>query len=242
LDGKQVLIGSSHFIFEDSRVPGSDEAERETRLESDQGRSLLYMAYGAKLVGMLAIEDPIRPDAAKTLAGLSRNGIGRIVMLTGDSERTAQAVAEKLGIGSFRANLLPAEKAAAIGKLKKEGHKVIFIGDGVNDSPALSAADVGVSLKDGSDIAKEVAGVVLMDGRLSSLATVRVLSRRVMDRINRQFGFIMLLNSVLLGLGLFGGITPRLAALLHNLGTVLVTANSVKGILAETDVDDGGGA
>jgi ATPase, P-type (transporting), HAD superfamily, subfamily IC len=186
---------------------------------------------------MLAIEDPIREDAQLTLGALSESGIRNITMLTGDGERTTNAVARTLGIKDYRSGLLPVNKAELNNKMRGEGKKVMFVGDGVNDSPALSAADIGVSLKDGADIAKEVAGVVLVDGQLADLVTARVLSSLALDRVNWQFGFIMGLNSILIGLGLFSVITPLLAAILHNLGTVLVTANSVKGLLPDVVQD-----
>ncbi len=237
LDEKQILIGSAHFVFDDRGIARNDEAEREAIHEAEKGRSLLYMAYDGRLAGMLAIEDPIREDARLTLGVLSETGIRNITMLTGDGERTANAVARTLGIEDYRSGLLPVNKAELITTMKQQGRKVMFVGDGVNDSPALSAADIGVSLKDGADIAKEVAGVVLVDGNLADLATARVLSTLALDRINWQFGFIMGLNSILIGLGLFSVITPRLAAILHNFGTVLVTANSVKGLLPDAVAD-----
>ncbi|MCD8350204.1 MAG: heavy metal translocating P-type ATPase [Planctomycetaceae bacterium] len=237
LEDKQIVVGSAHFVFEDMRIPRRPEAEREAAVEAARGHSLLYIAYDGHLVGMLAIEDPIREDAPATLADLIAGGVRDVTMLTGDGERTAKAVAAELGIGSYRSGLLPVDKAGLINDMKARGRKVIFVGDGVNDSPALSAADVGISLKDGADIAKEVAGVVLVDGQLAGLATARTLSTLALDRINWQFGFIMGLNSLLIGMGLFGLITPRLAALLHNFGTVLVTANSVKALLPEEVVD-----
>ena len=237
LEERQILVGSAHFVFDDMGVARNDDAEREAAAEAARGRSLLYMAYDGKLVGMLSIEDPIREDAPAMLASLSANGVRNITMLTGDGQKTARSVAGALGIDDFRSGLLPVDKAELINGMKKRGRKVIFVGDGVNDSPALSAADIGISLKDGADIAKEVAGVVLVDGQLSGLATARELSSLALERINWQFGFIMGLNSLLIGLGLFGAITPRLAALLHNLGTVLVTANSVKTLLPEEVVD-----
>ncbi len=235
LGDKEILVGSAHFIFDDMRVELTDEVGREARAEADSGHSLLYMAYNGRLVGMLSIEDPVRPDAGDTIRGLRECGVRHIDMLTGDGERTAAAVAARLGIASFRSGLLPVQKADLIGGFRAEGRKVMFVGDGVNDSPALSAADVGVSLKDGADLAKEVAGVVLVDGRLSDLVTARALSSRALARINRQFGFIMGINSVLIGFGLFGAITPRLAAVLHNLGTVAVTANSIRKLLPDEE-------
>ncbi len=233
LDGRKIIIGSAHFVFDDMHIARNEEAEREAAVEAEKGRSLLYMAHDGHLVGMLSVEDPIREDAQATLTALFEHGVEKVTMLTGDGERTAGAVARTLGIGEYRSGLLPVDKAEMIHGLQKQGRKVIFVGDGVNDSPALSAAEVGVSLKDGADIAKEVAGVVLVDGELSGLATARALSRQAMKRIDWQFGFILGLNSLLILFGLFGVIAPRLAALLHNLGTVLVTAHSVKKLLPD---------
>ncbi len=233
LDGKEVLIGSGHFVFDDMHIDLSDQVRDAAETEALRGRSLLYLAYGGQVVGMISIEDPIREDGIATLSGLSDAGVERITMLTGDGERTARTVAERLGISHYRANLLPVDKAGLIKEFRSAGYKVMFVGDGVNDSPALSAADVGVSLKDGADIAKEVAGVVLADGRLSGLLVARLLALATIERINWQFTGIMLLNTALIALGLVGGITPRLAALLHNLGTVLVTANSIRPLLPE---------
>ncbi|MCC8191122.1 MAG: heavy metal translocating P-type ATPase [Planctomycetes bacterium] len=233
LDDRQILVGSAHFIFDDFGIPRLPEAELEAEHEARLGRSLLYIAYDGRLVGMLAIEDPIRNDARATLDALAATGLDHVTMLTGDGVRTARSVAATLGIGDYRSGLLPVDKAGIIADLQAEGRRVVFVGDGINDSPALSAADIGVSLKDGADIAKEVAGVVLVEGRLSSLVTARILSRMVLDRIDWQFGFIMGLNSLLIGLGLVGIISPRLAAVLHNFGTVLVTANAVKPLLPD---------
>ncbi len=235
LEERDILIGSGHFIFDDKKVPLPPEVEEEAKVEADKGRSLLYMAYDGEITGMISIEDPIRDDAAVTLRGLSQTGVSDITMLTGDGERTAKAVADTLGITSYRANLLPVDKANLIQSMKRDGKTVMFVGDGVNDSPALSAANLGISLKDGADIAKEVAGVVLVDGNLSGLVTARELAARTLQRVEWQFGFIVGLNSILIGMGLFGGITPRMAAMLHNLGTVLVTANSIKRLLPEAE-------
>jgi Cu2+-exporting ATPase len=236
-ENRRIVVGSAHFVFDDMRVARPQEVDRVAGEEAEKGRSLLYMGYDGRLAGILSIEDPIRDDAASTLKALTAAGIRRITMLTGDGERTARAVAGALGIRDYRSELLPVDKARHVDDMKRNGRTVAFVGDGVNDSPALSAADVGVSLKDAADIAKEVAGIVLVDGRLSALATARELSVLALARVNLQFAFILGLNSLLIGLGLFGIITPRLAAVLHNLGTVLVAANSVKGLLPETVED-----
>lgn len=230
-NGKPIAIGSAHFLFDDLGVAAAWEVEREAEAEAAMGRSLLYMAHDGWIVGLLAIEDPIRSDASATLAKLKKSGVRRVAMLTGDGERTAKTVADALGIQSYRSGLLPVDKAELILEMKREGDTVMFVGDGVNDSPALSAADVGISLQDGSEVAKEMAGVVLLDGKLKSLAEARRLAVRAMNKIFRQFAFVVTLNSVLIGLGLLGRLSPRLVALLHNSGTMLVTANSIRPLL-----------
>lgn len=183
------------------------------------------------MVGVLAIEDPVREEAPAVLTALAGQGMKGPTMLTGDDDRTARAVAARLGIADFRAGLLPVDKARLVERLQSAGCRVLFVGDGINDAPALSASHVGVSLRDGADLAKEIAGVVLMDGRLSDLLVARMLAANAMTRVRRQFGFIMGVNSVLMALGLAGVISPRLAALLHNLTTVGATANSLRPLL-----------
>ncbi len=230
LHGMRVCIGSRHFIHNDEGVP-VDGMETTVRELSDQGLSLLYLAINGELAGVLGIRDPLRPDAAAVVDGLRALGIRRIVMLTGDADRTAAAVAAKLGIDEYRAQVLPGDKAEVIRELQAGGHTVVMVGDGINDSPALSAADVGVALREGADLAREVADVVLTDGRLSGLLTARILGRNVLKRIRTDFAAIMLLNSAFLGAGLLGLLAPGAAAVLHNVTTVGVAFNAVRPML-----------
>ncbi|MDR3078148.1 MAG: heavy metal translocating P-type ATPase, partial [Planctomycetota bacterium] len=231
LDGRQIWVGSAHFVLDDQGAEAIPEVDAAARFEADRGRSLISLAVGGRVKGIVAIEDPIRPDAARTLASLAADGMGEIIILTGDGEKTALALTAELGVGVPRAGLLPADKARIIQELTASGRRVMFVGDGMNDSPALSAAGVGVSLKEGADLAKDVSGLLLLDGRLSGLVFARRLSRAALARIHRQFWFIMGLNSMLLALGLAGSISPWAASLLHNVGTLAVAGNSVRRLL-----------
>lgn len=211
VDGEKVIIGSRHFIEEDEKVDVSAATEHVERL-AEQGKSILYMALGGKLIGILGIVDPLRPESREVIAALRRRGIRRIVMLTGDDARTAKTVAQALGIQEFRAQVLPTDKAGHVQALKKEGCKVLMIGDGVNDSPALSCADVGATLKEGSDIAQEVADVVLMNNSLEDLPYAIDLGRATMSRIKENFTVSVGLNTGFLAGGLTGALTPATGA------------------------------
>ena len=227
VDGEKVIIGSRHFVEEDEKVDVSAASEHVERL-AEQGKSVLYMALGGKLVGILGIVDPLRPESREVIAQLRRRGIRRIVMLTGDDARTAKNVARALGIQEFRAQVLPTDKAGHIQALKKEGCKVLMIGDGVNDSPALSCADVGATLKEGSDIAQEVADVVLMNNSLSDLPYAIDLGRATMRRIKEDFAVSVGLNTGFLAGGLTGALTPATGAVLHNMTTIGVCLNAMR--------------
>ena len=229
LHGKRVLFGSRHYIHHDEGVPVDAMREDIERL-AREGRSILYLAVDGKLAGLIAIEDPLRPEAAPVIRKLLGRGI-RVVMLTGDDERTAAAVAERLGINEYRSQVLPTDKAEVIRSLQAEGHTVAMLGDGINDSPALSAADVGVTLSDGADLAREVADVVLTECRLDGLVTAVDLSKAAMRRIRTDFGLIMTLNTVFLASGLAGFLQPGPSALLHNLTTVGVSLNAMRPML-----------
>lgn len=227
VDGEKVIIGSRHFIEEDEKVDVSAAIEHVERL-AEQGKSILYMALGGKLVGILGIVDPLRPESREVIAALRRRGIRRIVMLTGDDARTAKNVAQALGIQEFRAQVLPTDKAGHVQALKKEGCKVLMIGDGVNDSPALSCADVGATLKEGSDIAQEVADVVLMNNSLADLPYAIDLGRATMSRIKENFTVSVGLNTGFLAGGLTGALTPATGAVLHNMTTIGVCLNAMR--------------
>ena len=230
--GRQVLIGSRHFVEGDNGVDVSPLQKQIDRLIGD-GFSLLYLAEGGRLAGVLGIADPLREESAAVIRALHEEGIDRIIMLTGDDRRTAKTVADKLGIDEFRAQVLPADKAAVVQQLNREGRKVMMIGDGLNDSPALSAASVGISLGDGADLAQEVANVVLLDSGLTSLFVARRLARASLTRIHSNFWLTMLLNSVFLVGGLAGALTPGTSALLHNATTLGIAVRAMRPLLPE---------
>lgn len=227
VNGVRVVLGSRHFVQEDENVEVTHAAQARERL-AGEGLSILYLAVGGRLVGLLGIEDPVRQEAVETIEALRSHGIKRIVMLTGDDQKTAEAVAARLGITEYRAGILPHEKAETIHALKASGAKVLMIGDGVNDSPALSAADVGVTLADGADIAREVADVVLAGNDLRRLLNALQLGRAAMRRIRQNFAASVGLNSVFLAGGLTGTITPALGALMHNGTTIGVCLNAMR--------------
>ena len=224
---RRIVLGSRHFIEEDEQIDVSVSHEA-CRLLALDGKSILYMAVGSKLVGVLGIEDPIRPESKSVIENLHRLGINRILMLTGDDVRTAKAVADRLGIDEFHAGVLPTDKANIVESLKAQGAKVLMVGDGVNDSPALSASDVGATLRDGADIAQEVADVVLTQNRLNQLPQSIELGRATMRRIRQNFIASIVLNGAFLAGGLSGRLTPALGALLHNGTTIGVCLNAMR--------------
>ena len=228
--GKKVVIGSRHYVEYDEGVELAEFAAAVEK-QSAQGRSLLYLAVDGSLAGIIAIEDPVREESAAVIAGLRARGIRNIVMLTGDDKRTAAAVAGRLGIDEYRAQVLPADKSDIVQEYQAMGHRVIMIGDGINDSPALSAADIGVSLSDGADLAQEVANVVLLDSRLESLLMLRDLSRAAMRKINSNFALTMGLNTAFMAGGLAGILSPGLSALMHNASTVGLSIRSMRPLL-----------
>lgn len=227
LYGKAVRVGSRHYIECDEGIDLSP-LEAEIDAQARMGRSLLYLAIDGKLAGFLAIEDPLRPECPQVLRQLEELGFRRILMLTGDDERTARAVAGKLGLKEYRAQVLPADKADVIADLTAQGCKVLMVGDGINDAPALSASHVGVAMCDGADLAREVANVLLTRPDLSGLITARLLGRATLRRIHINFAATMLLNSLFLAGGLFMVLTPGVSALLHNLTTLGVTLNAMR--------------
>ena len=227
LHGKKVLVGSYHFLFEDERIPLTEE-QRLTIRNHARGKSNIFLAIGRRAIGMIGVSDPPRPEAAETIARLKRQGISSIIMLTGDSESAARAISRQLGITEYRSQVLPEDKARFIQQLKKSGKTVCMVGDGINDSPALSCADVSVSMKDSSDIAREVADISLLSSSLAELVVLRELSCAVLEKIERNYRFIIGFNSSLILLGMFGLITPALSAFLHNASTVYVSARSTR--------------
>ncbi len=231
---QRVLLGSRHYICEDEGID-LGPLEQEANALLSQGYSLLYLAIEAKIAGLIAIEDTIREEAADVIQALYANGIKRVVMITGDERRSAENIAKKLGITEVYAKVLPVNKAEIVSQIQAEGANVIMVGDGMNDAPALSLANVGVSLRDGTDLAQEVADVVLTHSSLEGLILARQLGQRVLKRIKANFAWNTGLNTAYLGLSLAGIISPTASAVLHNTTTVGVTANAMRPLLSLND-------
>jgi len=227
LNGERVLIGSEHFIFDDEGVPLSDKEKSIIEKESE-GYSVVYLSVGGRVAGFICVNDPVRPEAKDVLDTLRSLGLKRIFMLTGDGEAAAKNACEALGIEEYRSQVLPEDKAEILRSLRENGHIAIMVGDGVNDSPALSCADVSVAMKDGADIAKEVADIALLSENLSGLIELRVLSNRLLERIHGNYRTILGFNTLLLLLGIGGVITPATSAVLHNLSTLALSGTSVR--------------
>jgi heavy metal translocating P-type ATPase len=229
---RRVIIGSEHFVLEDEKI-AVGEVESAIIEGLSRHYSLLYLAIGEKLAGVICIEDPLREEAEEVIRDLRGEGIEKIVMLTGDNYGTAEYVASQIGLDHFSAMLLPERKTEFINELQAGGAKVIMIGDGINDSPALSAAYAGIAMKESADIAREISDVVLTKGDLRSVVTARRLSTRLMRRIHNNYAFIITVNSVLLALGLSGVITPAFSALLHNMSTIGSSLKSLGPLIGE---------
>ncbi len=234
LHGERAVIGSRHFVCDDEGVVITDE--QQARIDENSGASsVIYLAVGGKLAGALLINDPPRAEAAEAVALMKKCGIENVVMLTGDSCSAAEKIAQQLGITEVHSQVLPEEKHSHIEQLKAEGHRVIMVGDGINDAPALAAADVSVAMSDASDIAKETADITLRGAKLTELAVLRMLSEQLMQRINSNYRFILTFNTALIALGFFGVITPSLSALLHNGSTIAICAKSMTPLLKSGD-------
>ncbi|QJB56962.1 heavy metal translocating P-type ATPase [Pseudodesulfovibrio sp. zrk46] len=232
LDGKRMILGSRHFVNEDEGID-LREADKQIARCVENGLSTLYMAVGNELAGVIALEDPLRDSAYRFIRRLENIGMERIIMLTGDGEATARSVAEQLDIEEFYAQVLPEDKTELVESLRDEGYTVAMVGDGINDSAALSRSHVGVSMKHGADIAQEACDVMLTSERLDSLMDAMSLSKMVMRRIKRNYQFIVVSNTLFIGLGVFGLISPAMLAFLHNSGTVLTCAQSMRPMLPE---------
>ena len=233
---KRVIIGSELFVLEDEGIPLSPKQKEIVEKEASRGRSLLYLAIGGSLAGVLLIEDKIREETPDIVKALYQDGVKRIIMLTGDGELTAKSIAEQAGIAEYRARLLPEDKSAFVASLKQQGFKVMMVGDGINDSPALSAANVGVAMAEGADMAREVADVVLVNGELRGLLLARQISRMALLRVRSNFYTSLLWNSLFLVGGLLGVLMPGLSALLHNATTAAIAVSSVRPLLPITSV------
>ena len=227
LDGKRVVIGSEHFVVEDERVEIS-EAQKELIARETEGLSPLYLAVDGKLMGVIGVQDPLKAGVPEAIAELRRLGLSRVIMLTGDNERTAARIAARAGVSEFHANLLPEDKYAFVEKLKAEGAHVVMVGDGVNDAPALALADVGIAMGQGTAVAKEVADITLTGGQLGSIVALRRMSEGLMGRLNGSFKEVMAINSTLLAAGIGGIISPQMSSLLHNASTVALSMRNGK--------------
>ena len=230
INGEKAIIGSYHFVFEDenSIIPeGMEEKFRHLPEEY----SHLYLALEGVLAAVICIEDPLRPEAAEIIRQLKKAGLKKIVMMTGDSERTAKA--KKVGVDEYHAEVLPEDKANFVEKEKAEGRKVIMIGDGINDSPALSAADVGIAISEGAEIAREIADITVAADDLAEILVLRMLSNRLMKRIHKNYRFIVTFNAGLILLGVGGILQPTTSALLHNTSTLYIGLKSMGNLLDE---------
>ena len=230
VDGRKVIIGSYHFVFEDERcrVPEGMQ-EMFERLPAEY--SHLYLAIEGKLAAVICIEDPLREEAGEVIASLKEAGFKKIVMMTGDSERTARTIASRIGVDEYYSEVLPEDKAAFVEKEKAAGKKVVMVGDGMNDSPALSAADVGIAVSDGAQIARDVAGITIDADRLSALVTLKSISDRLSVRIRKNYFSIIGINSGLILFGIGGLVQPTVSAFVHNASTLAISLNSMKNLL-----------
>lgn len=234
INDKKVVIGSSHFVFEDEECTIDPQyQDRYDTLPPEY--SHLYLAIEHKLAAVICIEDPLREEAAEMVKSLKAAGITKVVMMTGDSERTAAAIAKRVGVDEYYAEVLPEDKANFVEKEKSEGRKVIMIGDGINDSPALSAADAGIAISDGAEIAREIADITIAADDLREVVTLKLLSNLMLKRIHRNYRSIVGINSGLIVLGVTGMIQPAMSALLHNTSTLLISLRSMRNLLPEKE-------
>ena len=229
VDGEQVRIGSAHFIFEDEKVT-IPEGEQEKFDALPPEFSQLYLAIDGVLSAVLCISDPVREEAKDVLSALRGLGVKNAVMLTGDSPRTAAAIAEQLGVDDFQAGVLPSDKADYVAALRREGHTVLMVGDGINDSPALSEADAGIAISDGAAIAREIADITIAADSLWELVRLRELSMALLHRIQNNYRFVIGFNGALIGLGVAGVLPPATSAMLHNLSTLAVSLHSMSAL------------
>ena len=232
LKGEDVIIGSSHFVFEDEGVEMTQEIkDLISSLESKGSSSLIYLAISKKLAGIISIYDPLKPEAKEVIQELRDIGFDKVIMLTGDSPSCAKTIAKQLNLDDFRAGILPEDKASYIESLKKEGNTVVMVGDGINDTPALSMADVSISLQDSSDIARELADITLVSNSLNDIVALRMISEGLFKRIHSQYRLIVGLNTSFIVLGALGLLTPQMLAMLHNGSTFLIASGSTRSLL-----------
>ena len=234
IENKKVIIGSYHFVFEDEKC-AIPEGEQEIFDHLSPEYSHLYLAIERRLAAVICIEDPIREEAAPVIRKLKASGINKIVMMTGDSERTAAAIARQVGIDEYYSEVLPEDKAAFVENEKKLGRKVIMVGDGINDSPALSAASVGIAISDGAQIAREIADITISANDLNEIVTLKRLSDLLMARIQKNYRRIVVINTALILLGVGGMIMPTTSALLHNMSTLIISLRSMENLLETSE-------
>ena len=228
--GERVVIGSYHFVFEDEHcIVPADEQEKFDQMPAEY--SHLYMAASGQLVGVICIADPLRPEAASVLRQLHKLGIRNAVMMTGDSYRTAEAIARQVGVDQFFAEVLPEDKANFVQKAKAEGRTVVMIGDGINDSPALSAADIGIAINSGAAIAREIADVTIKADSLEELVTLKTIANALQHRVSSNYRFVLSFNSTLIALGALGILQPAASAMLHNLSTIGISLRSMTNLI-----------
>ena len=232
VSGERVVIGSHHFVFEDEKctIPAAEQQKFDALKPA---YSHLYMAASGQLVGVICISDPLRPEAAAVLNGLRALGIQNTVMMTGDSERTAAAIAKQVGVDRFFAEVLPEDKANFVQQAKAEGHTVVMIGDGINDSPALSAADIGIAINSGAAIAREIADVTIKADSLEELVALKAIANSLQKRVHANYRFVLTFNSALIALGALGILQPASSAMLHNLSTIGISLKSMTNLLPE---------
>ena len=228
----RVIIGSSHFVFEDEKcvIP---EGEEEKFHSLPPEYSHLYLAVAGRLAAVICIEDPLREEARGVIQKLKTLGISKVVMMTGDSERTARSIAARVGVDEYYSEVLPEDKAGYVETAKEEGHKVIMVGDGINDSPALSAADAGIAISEGAEIAREIADITISEDSMDRLVALKLISNALMRRVNGNYRFVIGFNLGLILLGVFGILLPAASALLHNTSTIALSLNSMTNLLKE---------
>lgn len=237
LEDKKVVIGSYHFVFEDEKVQiPAEKQELFDHLSAEY--SHLYMAVDGRLAAVICIEDPLRPEAAEVVKELKKTGITKVVMMTGDSDRIARTIAERVGVDEYYSEVLPEDKAGFVEKEKAAGRKVIMIGDGINDSPALSASDVGIAISDGAEIAREIADVTIGADNLYEVVTLKKLSNALMKRIRKNYKAIVGINASLIALGVAGVFQPTTSALLHNTSTLVISMKSMKNLLGKEENEE----
>lgn len=237
LEGRKIIIGSHHFVFEDenAKVP---EDKKQLFEELPEQYSHLYMAIDGLLAAVICIEDPLRKEAPEVIRRLKKYGISKVVMMTGDSDRIASTIADKVGVDEYYSEVLPEDKAKFVENEKNAGRKVIMIGDGINDSPALSEANVGIAISDGAEIAREIADVTISADNLYEIATLKQLSDAMVRRINTNYRLIVGINTGLIGLGIAGVFQPTMSALFHNTSTILISLKSMNNLLDQELVEE----